>query len=234
MFMPSDNGFRCAKLARQSKLSISPDFSDFVREFERRFHVVPLWLETDTMPVPRQSRVVRPRLDVILERSDQYRQFLSAPFNYDSRKQARIVRMFLNGTTSQVRERAFRPPAGSSTGGELFVCFSDFEETAVREVHDLVSKAELDAFAEALDLGETYWCIERFMGTPPTVFVHTSEQAAALELSPVRNQWDDSYFELAKSNDEFGYLDRSTTFVRLDSKENFDEKYAGNWYYYWK
>ena len=142
--------------------------------------------------------------------------------------------MFLEGTSPTVRDRAFQPPAGRSIRGELFVCFSGFEEVAVREVHDLVSKAELDSFADGLDLGESYWRIERFMGSPPTVFLHTSEQVAALERSPVRDQWDDAYFELAKSKDEFGYLDRRTTFVRLDSKENFDQNYAGNWYYYWK
>lgn len=234
MFMPSDYAFKRAKSARQGKSSISPVFGDFVREFASTFHIAPLWLETDTMPVPRESGVVRPRLDVILERSDEYRRFLTAPYNYDSRKQERIVRMFLNGTTSEIRKRAFQPPSGARTSGELFVCFSDFEETAVREVHNLVSKAELEAFAQGLDLGEAYWCIERFMGTPPTIFVHTAEQAAALNLSSVRDQWDDAYFELAKAKDEFDYLDRRTTFVRLDSKENFDENYAGNWYYYWK
>ena len=142
--------------------------------------------------------------------------------------------MFLKETTPTVRKRAFKPPAGTRIGGELLAIVSDFESTAVREVHDLVSKAELDAFAQGLGLGEKYWCTERFMGTPPTVFVHTTDQAAALDLSPVRDQWDDAYFELAKQQDEFGYLDRRTTFVRIDSKENFDEHYAGNWYYYWK
>lgn len=231
--MPSDHAYRRAKAARQGKSSISPVFASFVREFERNFHIAPLWLETDTIPVPRESSVVRPRLDVVLERSDQYRQFLTAPFNYDSRRQARTVRMFLKATSPEARERAFQPPPGRRTEGDLFVCFSDFEAVAVREVHDLVSKAELDAFAQTLNLGESYWCIERFMG-PPTVFVQTSGQAAALERSPLRDQWDDAYFELAKSNDEFGYLDRRTTFVGLDSKENFDKNYASNWYYYWK
>ena len=234
MFLPSDHAYVHAKSARQGESSISPAFTDFVRAFEREFHVAPLWLETDTTPVHGKSRVVRPRLDVILERSDEQRQFLTAPYSYDPRKQARTVHMFLERTSPTARDRAFQPPPGRSIGGELLVCFSGFEEVAVREVHDLVTKAELDAFAQALDLGESYWRIERFMGSPPTVFLQTAEQVAALEGSPVRDQWDDAYFELAKSKDEFGYLDRRTTFVRLDSKQNFDEHYASNWYYYWK
>ncbi|HET7355385.1 MAG TPA: hypothetical protein VFJ09_01785 [Nocardioidaceae bacterium] len=234
MFLPSDHAYLRAKSARRGESSISPIFADFVRAFEREFQVAPLWLETDTIPVHGKSRAVRPRLDVVLERTDEQRQFLTAPYTYDPQIQARTVRMFLEGTGPRGRDRAFQPPAGRSIGGELLVCFSSFEEVAVGEVHDLVSKEELEAFAQALDLGESYWRVERFMGTPPTVFVQTSEQVAALEGSPVRDQWDDAYFELAKSRDEFGYLDRRTTFVRLDSKQNFDENYAGNWYYYWK
>ena len=110
--------------------------------------------------------------------------------------------MFLQGTSPTARDRAFQPPAGRSIGGELLVCFSGFEDVAVREVHDLVSKAELDVFVQALDLGESYWRIERFMGSPPTVFLQTSEQVAALEGSPVRDQWDDAYLELAINDDD--------------------------------
>ena len=232
MFM-RDGTYQHAKAAKHGESSVSQGFTDFVAEFERKFHIAPLWVATDTIPVPNEPDAVRPRLDVVLERSDDYRKFMTAPFTFDIKKQARVARMFLERTSQTVLERAFQPPVGRTVAGDLFVVFSDFEKVAVQEVHGLVTWEELEVFAAGLGLGDSYWCIERYSG-PPTVFVHTMEQFKALERSSIRGQWNDAYFELAKSKDEFGYLDRRTTSVRLDSKENFDHNYEGNWFYYWR
>lgn len=46
--------------------------------------------------------------------------------------------------------------------------------------------------------------------------------------------WADTYFEIAKRHDEFGYLIRAEIAILVDSKENFETNYSGNWYYYFK
>lgn len=46
--------------------------------------------------------------------------------------------------------------------------------------------------------------------------------------------WADTYFEIARRYDDFGYLTRAEIAIRVDSKENFDVNYSGNWFYYFK
>lgn len=233
MFLPSDPTYRRAKSAKLGETSIDTAYADFVLQFERRFHLSPLWLETNTIPGPGVPDEVRPRLDVILERTREYQTFLKAPFNFDSRQQARVARMFLDQTTEATRADAFRPPRHKRLRGDLFVCFSDFEKVAKHEVHDSVTAAELEAFAANLGFGEQFWCTRRFSG-PPTVFVYTEEQARTLRSSDRQTAWADRYFEIAKLHNEFGYLERSEIVILVDSKENFDTNYDSNWYYYFK
>jgi hypothetical protein len=66
------------------------------------------------------------------------------------------------------------------------------------------------------------------------VFVHTAEQAQTLRTSPLRDTWADIYYEIANPHDEFGYLDRTEIAIMVDSKENFETNYAGDWYYYFR
>jgi hypothetical protein len=78
-----------------------------------------------------------------------------------------------------------------------------------------------------------FWCIQRLAG-PPIVFVHTDEQAAAVRASRLPTQWADTYYDIAKRHDEFGYLTRAEIAIMVDSKQNFQTNYSSNWYYYFK
>ena len=42
------------------------------------------------------------------------------------------------------------------------------------------------------------------------------------------------YFEILRPYDEFDYLSGDDFAVNFDSKQNFDENYESNWYYYYK
>jgi hypothetical protein len=116
----------------------------------------------------------------------------------------------------------------------IFVYFADFEDVAKQEVHDLASTGpELDEFTASLGIADQFWCTQRFAG-PPIVFVHTDEQACALKASDLPATWADTYFDIAKRHDEFGYLTRAEIAIHVDSKENFDVNYSSNWFYYFK
>jgi hypothetical protein len=103
----------------------------------------------------------------------------------------------------------------------------------VRSVRTVGADGDLAAFTSVHGIGDQFWCTQRFT-EPPIVFVHTDEQAQTLRTSPLRDTWADTYFEIAKRYDEFGYLDRTEIAIMVDSKENFETNYAGNWYYYFK
>jgi hypothetical protein len=97
----------------------------------------------------------------------------------------------------------------------------------------LPASSEREAFTASLGIADQFWCIERFAG-PPTVFVHTDGQARGLKASALPSKWADTYFEIAKRHDEFGYLNRAEIAIQVDSKENFEANYSANWYYYFK
>jgi Domain of unknown function (DUF1963) len=78
------------------------------------------------------------------------------------------------------------------------------------------------------------------------VLVHPAVRRAADRVRPHRRAsadsqastlpvtWADTYFEIARRHDEFGYLTRSEIAIQVDSKENFEANYSGNWYHYFK
>jgi hypothetical protein len=209
---------------------LHPRFDGFVGRFRDRFGCAPVWLETDHV------EPATPRLDVVLERTRQYRGFLASEFRYDPRKQREVARLFAEELAGDDLRSIFGMPRGAARppAEAIFVCFSDFERVAKAEAHEAVTSDELARFTSALGLADdVFWCIQRFSG-PPVVFVHTDEQAAGLKLSPDRDRWGDTYFALVRAHDEFGYLERSEIAINVDSKQNFDENYSSNWYYYYK
>jgi hypothetical protein len=58
------------------------------------------------------------------------------------------------------------------------------------------------------------------------VFVQTDEQARSLAASALPLNWADTYFEIAKRHDEFGYLSRAEIAIQVDSRENFEANYS--------
>jgi hypothetical protein len=174
---------------------------------------------------------------VVLERSRQYNSFLRDPYRYDSRKQHTIASMFAESLDGADLPALFGLPPDPSgfpvQAEQIFVNFADFERVAKWEVHASVTAAELQAFTSTLALGDQFWCTQRCFG-PPIVFVHTDEQAAVLNASSAPMRWADAYFQIAKHHDEFDYLHRAEIAIQVDSKQNFDTNYSGNWHFYFK
>lgn len=173
----------------------------------------------------------------MLERTDQYCSFLRSPFNFDKAKQKATAVLFTESLPGiDLRAMFGLPPSphrAEVTADEIFVCFDDFERVAKREVHDLATSTELEDFTASLGIADQFWCIQRFAG-PPIVFVQTDEQARALDASALPSKWADTYFEIAKRHDEFGYLSRTEIAIQVDSRENFETNYSGSWFYYFK
>ena len=116
---------------------------------------------------------------------------------------------------------------------DVFLLFRDFETVAKRDAHAQVAGPELDAFVASLELGDRFWRTNRRSG-PPIVFVQTKAQAEELSTASTARRWADLYWPYVKAHDEFGSLRREEITVPVDSRENFEEGYEGNWYYYFK
>lgn len=234
--LPSDPDYLRAKKIKQGAARLDPAYDRFVERFHAHYGIAPLTISLDSIGRPR-SEGKTPRLAVVLERTTQYRSFLMSPFNYDKTKQREIAHLLTATVASRtLREQFDLPhwlPGRAPQSAEIFVCFEDFEKVAKDEVHDLTERADRERFESSLGIGDQFWCTQRFSG-PPIVFVHTDQQAEALRTSSLPDRWADSYYEIAKPHDEFGYLDRAEVAIMIDSRENFENNYEGNWYYYFK
>jgi hypothetical protein len=233
---PRDRDYLRVKQIKQGERRVDPVYDAFIEGFRERYGVSPLAVLLDTVSRPRgQART--PRLCVVLERTDQYRAFVQGPFRPDKYKQQAVAILFAESLRGTDLPAMFRFPRSEQharvRADEIFVYFADFECVAKREVHDLVAGCELEDFTASLAIGDQFWCIQRFAG-PPIVFVHTDEQARTVRASARPVTWADTHFEIAKRHDEFGYLNRSEIAIQVDSKENFEANYSGNWYYYFK
>jgi hypothetical protein len=232
---PRDRDYLLAKQIKQGRSRIDPAYDPFVERFRDRYGFRPLAVMLDAINRPRGQG--EPRLCVVLERTSQYRSFQPGPFGFDKEKQKSVAMLFteaLGGADLRAMfglgPRARRAELGAD---EIFVCFDDFERVAKREVHDLVTNSEHEAFTSSLGIADQFWCAQSYAG-PPIVFVHTDEQARRLKASVLPSEWADTYFEIAKRHDEFGYLDRAEVAIQVDSKENFETNYSGNWFYYFR
>lgn len=236
LITPRDRDYLRAKQIKQGRRRVDPAYDPFIEGFRERYGVSPLAVFPDTVNRPR-GEGKSPRLGVVLERTEQYRAFLPESFWYDKDKQQAVAILFTQSLRGADLRAMFGLPPGEQHAAvhadEIIVYFADFERVAIWEVHDLVTGRELEDFTASVSKGQQFWCIQRLSG-PPIVFVHTDEQARTLRASALPVTWADKYFEIAKRHDEFGYLPRSAVAIQVDSKENFEANYSGNWYYYFK
>jgi hypothetical protein len=233
---PRDPDYLRVKRIKQGECRVDAVFDAFIAGFRERYGASPLAVLLDTVSQSRgQGRT--PRLGVVLERTDQYRAFVQGPFRPEKSKQQAVAILFTDSLRGADSPALFGFPRRERHAGvradEIFVYFADFERVARWETHDLVAACELEDFTASLGIEDQFWCIQRFSG-PPIVFVHTDEQALTLRASARPEAWADTYFEIAKRHDEFGYLTRSEITIPVDSRENFEANYSGNWYYYFK
>lgn len=233
---PRDRDYLLAKRIKQGRSRIEPVYDAFVERFRDRYGFPPLAVMLDAVDRPR-GHGNTPRLGVVLERTRQYRLFRRSPFGFDKERQRSVAMLFTEALRGADLPAMFgleqRAPGAELEAGEIFVYFDDFERVAKWEVHDLVTSSESEAFTASLGIADQFWCIQRFAG-PPIVFVYTDEQVRDLKASTLPSEWADTYFEIAKRHDEFGYLNRAEIAILVDSKENFDANYSSNWFYYFK
>jgi hypothetical protein len=170
----------------------------------------------------RRNSLHAPRLQVIVEYEAHAKKFHKG-VNFDRDKQALVADKFLEiiGRDSGL---------GFDVDG-LFVVFSAFAPIAMQEADSLISKEELESLRKCIN-NPDLWDISRCFGHV-TFFFYTDEQAKSAEKKGLHHDYADKYFELLKPHDEFGYLRRCDFKANVDSKQNFDENYQSNWFYYY-
>lgn len=95
-----------------------------------------------------------------------------------------------------------------------------------------LSEGEIEAPKNQL-ANPDLWVISRCFGHVTFMF-YTDAQVAKYEANGLKEVYARKYLAILKPNDEFGYLSADDFAVSFDSKQNFDDNYNSNWYWYYK
>ncbi len=176
-----------------------------------------------------------PGIEIIFEFKKEEEKFFYKN-NYDKKKQKKITDKFKETIQNQVDKNL--PIMFWYSGKEkyktknVFVCFSNFETVAKIEANSNVSNEEIEELKKKINNSDLWTISHLFEGV--TFFLYTNKQLNNYKNSDECIKWGNLYFEILKKYDEFSYYKRENFSVELDSKENFDKHYQGNWYYYYK
>lgn len=151
------------------------------------------------------------RLAVWLHTEAEVEAFRDATGNYDHAKQAAIAEraehrvdlVIFCAAEPKLRDRALRGPGDDA----------------------------LTAAGAVLEHPGAVWKIYALLGRV-YVFLHTDEQVAALRGTAQHARLADALWQLVHPYDPFGTVPRESFEPVLDSKQNLDENYRGNSYYY--
>jgi hypothetical protein len=235
MIVPSDKDYKETKLIKQGKASINPDFKSLAKWIDNNYKVNVLNIYYDITTGAYNKSF--PRLNIIFENLEDEIKFRDGYLgNFHADKQKIIARKFdelVNGNKRTILLWSFiRTKTNKYDIQGLLVIFDAFKPIARDEVNEGIPEIEIDNLIAEIN-NPDIWKIIRF-AAGATFFFYTDKQADNAKTTGYIQHLSDKYFDLLKKHDKFDYFDRKTYSISVDSKENFDKKYDGNWYYYFK
>ena len=233
--MPSDKEYKLTKQIMLGRLTIPKEFKILADWIDKKFDVKTINLYYDKIEDG------RPRLGVYFEKEEEANIFLEdgAFTNYDSTKQRQISDKLKEILDEQglLKKNIFFDFFRSNNDKKyetenIWIYTSAFEPIARIEANESVPQdnvIQLKSKIKCKDLWEISRCFSK-----TTFFLYTDEQVKQYENSETRKIWTEKYFDILEPYNEFGYFERDKYRINLDSKENFDNNYESNWYYYYK
>jgi hypothetical protein len=220
MLLPSDKSYQQTKRVKQRKAHMSPDFAPLAQWIDNKYGAKAINILHDTI---NDGEI--PRLQICFEFEREEAIFLNGNKSMDSSKQQAIAQEF-----TRMADMAKLPYRTR----DLWVTYSAFEPIAKAEAMSKVPNEKIKQLQGSLQ-DENLWLImATSLGPRPGFFLYTDEQVKAYKESESVDKWTDLFYALLKDYDQFGYIQREGFEIYLDSKENFDTNYQGNWYYYFK
>lgn len=135
------------------------------------------------------------------------------------------------------RSGGFDPAAQAAVAAHAghpgrFVAFADAESPLRDRAVRAVGTEAFTAAARLLPDPSIVWRIEGFFSRV-TVFLHTDAQVEAFRGTPEHAVLADELWRLVHEHDEFGDYPRAAFDPVLDSRQNYDDNFQGNGYYYY-
>lgn len=166
-----------------------------------------------------------PNLNLILETTEQYHKLHEDYFTVKPLVEKDIRRKF--------EKILSESPIGAkyeTTG--LFVTFDDFSKEAMNQAARRFRSKDAPKLTRRLKQDKV-WEITGF-SFEIVVFYLTDNQVGANKLNGTSDRIKKQCYDLVKQYDEFDYYKLDTFPILFDSKQNLDENYDGNLFYYFK
>jgi len=235
MILPSDKEYTQTKRIILGAERMKPEFVPLAEWIDKTFDVKTINIIYDTLDNK------TPRIQICFEYEKEKNMFLNHDISYfDKSKQKAIGQKFSEIIKQQ--EISKNSSSFSNIFGfnkddiyltdNVFVIYGALEPVAKLEATYKITQKQTEEFIKSFD-NKDIWTISIGF-TIPTFFMFTDEKVKEYDKPEIKAMWADKFFDFVKPFDEFNYFKRTDIQVYLDSKENFDKNYEGNWYYYYK
>ena len=214
-----DSEYQRAKFIRRGQVFMEPAVQELAEWISNTKNVKVLHIILDAVGPER-----RPRMQVIFE-------FFSDAFKFRDNSVTGCNEAEISSIIIKFCEIVEARNLINLNLNGLFVVFSDFESVAKSEAFSKIPKMEFDRLKYKFD-SSSVWKVPFELGYP-AVFFFKNSQVESKALAELRKYCIEEYYSLIKKFDEFNYFYKSTFKVSFDSKENLDNRYGGNWFYYW-
>ena len=233
MIMPSDKDYKETKQIMLGKKAMKSEFKPLAEWIDKTYGVKTINVFYDTI-----DKGARPRLEICFEYLREKVAFMD-PRGFNVVRQKAIAKKFEETLKEQglIQESGFlgffkKLTTSKYKTENIWVVYGDFESIAKIEANESVPKEKVKALKKEMNNPDIWGISRAFSGT--TIFLYKDEQVKKYENSEDHKIWTDKYFELLSQYDHFRYFKKEFFSVYLDSKENFDNNYESNWFYYYK
>jgi len=235
MIMPSDKEYTQTKRIMLGTDKMKTEFVPLAEWIDNTYDVKTINIIYDTVDNK------TPRIQICFEYEKEKNKFLTHDISYfDKSKQKEIGEKFTEIIKQQGLSRSKSSISnifGINKNGiyltdNIFVVFGAFEPIAKLEATYKITQKQTEEFIKSFD-NKDIWTISIGF-TIPTFFMFTDEKVKEYEKPEIKSMWADKYYDFVKPFDEFNYFKRADIQVYIDSKENFDNNFESNWFYYYK
>ena len=231
--LPTDTEYIKAKRIKQGLQTINPRFAPLATWISQEYGVSVLNIEKEFMQHNKKLRLL-----VYVDSSADMAKFIKGDAwwgTYDAAKQTQIADKYVELAANQkavINLQFWDVFSRMPVSHDLFVAISCLEDIACVEANESIPQGRI-AELQAKFKDDRIWLISRCFSNT-TLFVFTDAQKEKLKGEAIFKSIENCYFELLKEHDEFGYWKKESFGLGIDSKQNLDENYQGNWFYYYK
>ena len=222
MFFHNKRLYRTALNAKNGRDRSPKLLRDLKAWIENKYSISVVLLKYSTINIGPQAG--RPSLNVIVETDRDYDAIHKDWLTLKPSVNAAISKQF----ALMIAET----DSSSYSADAVHITTDNFSEEAMRistaEFLEAELESTVDRFAE-----QGLWTLTA-MSREIVAFFFSDNQKDAAKQNGCFELLTDHCFERIAQYDPFRYFKRPCFPIRMDSKENFDKNYQGNWYYYFK